>query len=414
MMPLPTSSAAVMIQPAHATVPALRACHAALALRAGALTRWLRGRAAPRAGAAVLAVLAGLFMPPAHAEHVRDLASIQGVRSNPLIGYGLVVGLDGSGDQTTQTPFTVQSLATMLTQLGITLPAATISQMQMRNVAAVMVTAVLPSFAQPGQAMDVTVSSLGNAKSLRGGTLLMTPLKGADGLTYAVAQGNVLVGGAGAASGGSKVQINHLAAGRVPDGATVERAIPTPFQQGDRILLELHESDFAAAGAMTDAINAKLGAGTASARDGRVIEVKVPPQANDRVRFVGELEAVDVAMLEPAAHVVINARTGSIVMNRTVTLEPAAVAHGNLSVTITSTPVVSQPGPLSGGQTTVTEKTDITLKQEGGTLMKLPAATNLADLVKALNALGANPGDLVAILQALKASGALRAELEVI
>jgi flagellar P-ring protein precursor FlgI len=405
MMPLPTSSVAVMVQPAHATVPAVRA---------GAAARWLRRRAAPRAGAAVLAVLAGLFMPPAHAEHVRDLASIQGVRSNPLIGYGLVVGLDGSGDQTTQTPFTVQSLATMLTQLGITLPAATISQMQMRNVAAVMVTAVLPSFAQPGQAMDVTVSSLGNAKSLRGGTLLMTPLKGADGLTYAVAQGNVLVGGAGAASGGSKVQINHLAAGRVPDGATVERAIPTPFQQGDRILLELHESDFAAAGAMTDAINAKLGAGTASARDGRVIEVKVPPLANDRVRFVGELEAVDVAMLEPAAHVVINARTGSIVMNRTVTLEPAAVAHGNLSVTITATPVVSQPGPLSGGQTTVTEKTDITLKQEGGTLMKLPAATNLADLVKALNALGANPGDLVAILQALKASGALRAELEVI
>jgi flagellar P-ring protein precursor FlgI len=414
MMLLPTSSIAARVRPAHATVPALRACRAALAVCAGTAARWLWRRAAPRAGAATLAVLAGLFMLPAHAEHVRDLASIQGVRSNPLIGYGLVVGLDGSGDQTTQTPFTVQSLATMLTQLGITLPAATISQMQMRNVAAVMVTAVLPSFAQPGQAMDVTVSSLGNAKSLRGGTLLMTPLKGADGLTYAVAQGNVLVGGAGAASGGSKVQINHLAAGRVPDGATVERAIPTPFQQGDRILLELHESDFAAAGAMTDAINAKLGAGTASARDGRVIEVKVPPLANDRVRFVGELEAVDVAMLEPAAHVVINARTGSIVMNRTVTLEPAAVAHGNLSVTITATPVVSQPGPLSGGQTTVTEKTDITLKQEGGTLMKLPAATNLADLVKALNALGANPGDLVAILQALKASGALRAELEVI
>jgi flagellar P-ring protein precursor FlgI len=364
--------------------------------------------------AAALAVLASLPLGAAHAEHIRDLASIQGVRSNPLIGYGLVVGLDGSGDQTTQTPFTVQSLATMLTQLGITLPAATISQMQMRNVAAVMVTAVLPSFAQPGQAMDVTVSSLGNAKSLRGGTLLMTPLKGADGLTYAVAQGNVLVGGAGASAGGSKVQINHLAAGRVPDGATVERAIPTPFQQGDRILLELHESDFAAAGAMTDAINAKLGPGTASARDGRVIEVKVPPLANDRVRFVGQLEDVDVAMLEPAAHVVINARTGSIVMNRTVTLEPAAVAHGNLSVTITSTPVVSQPGPLSSGQTTVTEKTDITVKQEGGTLMKLPAATSLADLVKALNALGANPGDLVAILQALKASGALRAELEVI
>ncbi len=366
------------------------------------------------AAAALVLALAGTWPMAARAEHVRDLASIQGVRSNPLIGYGLVVGLDGSGDQTTQTPFTVQSLATMLTQLGITLPAATISQMQMRNVAAVMVTAVLPSFAQPGQAFDVTVSSLGNAKSIRGGTLLMTPLKGADGLTYAVAQGNVLVGGAGASQGGSKVQINHLAAGRIPDGATVERAIPTPFQTGDRIQLELHDSSFAAAGAVVDAINAQLGEGTAAARDGRVIDVRVPPLANDRVRFVGQLEGVNVTLLDPAARVVINARTGSIVMNRTVTLEPAAVAHGNLSVTITSTPVVSQPGPLSGGQTTVTERTDITVKQEGGTLMRLPAATSLADLVKALNALGANPGDLVAILQALKASGALRAELEVI
>jgi len=361
--------------------------------------------------AALLLLLVALAAP-ARAEHVRDLAAIQGVRSNALIGYGLVVGLDGSGDQTTQTPFTVQSLETMLTQLGITLPQGT--NPQLRNVAAVMVTAVLPPFAQPGQALDVTVSSLGNAKSLRGGTLLMTPLKGADGLTYAVAQGNVLVGGAGASAGGSKVQINHLAAGRVPDGATVERAIPTGFQLGSSILLELHNSDFATAGAVTDAINAKLGEGTASARDGRVIEVKVPPGANERVRFVGELENVDVALDDPVARVVINARTGSIVMNRTVTLQAAAVAHGNLSVTISSTPVVSQPGPLSSGQTTVTEKTDITVKQEGGTLMKLPAATNLADVVKALNALGANPGDLVAILQALKASGALRAELEVI
>jgi len=359
-----------------------------------------------------LAVLGLAWCPAARAEHVRDLAAIQGVRDNPLIGYGLVVGLDGSGDQTTQTPFTVQSLQTMLTQLGITLPPGT--NPQLRNVAAVMVTAVLPPFAQPGQPLDVTVSSMGNAKSLRGGTLLMTPLKGADGLVYALAQGNVLVGGAGASQGGSKVQVNHLAAGRVPEGAIVERGIPTPFQQGDHIRLELNTSDFATAGAMTDAINAKLGENTASARDGRVIEVKVPASANDRVRFVGELENIEVAVQEPAARVVINARTGSIVMNRTVTLEPAAVAHGNLSVTITSTPVVSQPGPMSGGTTQVTEKTDITVHQDGGSLMQMPAATNLADLVKALNALGANPGDLVAILQALKASGALRAELEVI
>jgi len=359
--------------------------------------------------ALVLAVLAGA---PAHCEKLRNLASIQGVRANPLIGYGLVVGLDGSGDQTTQTPFTVQSLETMLTQLGITLPAG--SNPQLRNVAAVMVTANLPPFAQPGQPLDVTVSSLGNAKSLRGGTLLMTPLKGADGLTYAVAQGNVLVGGAGASQGGSKVQVNHLAAGRVPDGALVERAVPTPFQQGDHIQLELSSSDFSTAGAVTDSINAALGEGTAQARDGRVIQVKAPSDSNARVRFLAELENVDVRQVEPVARVVINARTGSIVMNRTVTLEPAAVAHGNLSVTISSTPVVSQPGPLSSGQTTVTERTDIQIRQDGGSILRLPSAANLADVVKALNALGANPGDLVAILQALKSSGALRADLEVI
>jgi flagellar P-ring protein precursor FlgI len=359
-----------------------------------------------------LSLVAALAPLPAGAEAVKDLAVVQGVRSNPLIGYGLVVGLDSSGDQTTQTPFTVQSLQTMLQQLGITLPAGT--NLMLSNVAAVMVTATLPPFSQPGQAIDVTVSSMGNAKSLRGGTLLMTPLKGADGMTYAVAQGNVLVGGAGASKGGSKVQINQLAAGRIPDGGTVERGVPSPFLQGDRIHLELNTSDFSMAGAMTDAINAKVGDGTAMARDGRVIEVKVPATPNERVKFMAELENIDVTGAEPPALVVINARTGSIVINRTVTLQPAAVAHGNLSVTITSTPVVSQPGPMSGGQTVVTEKTDIAVHQDGGSLQKLPAAANLADLVKALNALGANPGDLVAILQALKASGALRAELEVI
>jgi len=372
----------------------------------GRFRRWIAHRCAP------ILLLTACCLLPAHAEHLRDLVAIQGVRTNPLIGYGLVVGLDGTGDQTTQTPFTIQTLQTMLQQLGITLPAGT--NPQLRNVAAVMVTAVLPPFAQPGQPVDVTVSSMGNAKSLKGGTLLMTPLKGADALTYAVAQGNILVGGAGASAGGSKVQINHLAAGRVPDGAIVERAIPTPFQLSDQIRLELNTSDFATAGAVADAINATMGDGTATARDGRVIDVKAPPLPNARVRFVADLEDIDITISEPAARVVINARTGSIVMNRTVTLEPAAVAHGNLSVTITSTPMVSQPGPLSGGQTTVTQKTDISIKQDGGTLMKMPAATNLADLVKALNSLGANPGDLVAILQALKASGALRAEVEVI
>jgi flagellar P-ring protein precursor FlgI len=358
-----------------------------------------------------LALELGLIAP-AQAERIRDLATVQGVRGNQLIGYGLVVGLDGSGDQTTQTPFTVQSLQSMLTQLGITLPPGT--NPQLKNVAAVMVTAGLPSFARPGQQLDVTVSSLGNARSLRGGTLLMTPLKGADGQIYAVAQGNVLVGGAGAAQGGSKVQINHLAAGRVPDGATVERAVASPFLQGETISLELNSTDFSTAQAVTDAVNTELGEGTAHALDGRVIDVKAPTDPDRRVRFMAQLENLQVASIEPTARVIVNARTGSIAINRTVSLEPAAIAHGNLSVTITSTPVVSQPGPLSGGQTTVTERTDIQLKQDGGVLMKLPSAANLADLVKALNSLGANPADLVAILQALKAAGALRADLEVI
>jgi len=368
-----------------------------------------RGR---RAWPALALACALSMIAPAQAERIRDLVTVKGVRGNQLIGYGLVVGLDGSGDQTTQTPFTVQSLQSMLTQLGITLPPGT--NPQLKNVAAVMVTAELPSFARPGQQLDVTVSSLGNARSLRGGTLLMTPLKGVDGQIYAVAQGNVLVAGAGAAQGGSKVQINHLAAGRVPDGATVERAVASPFLQGESISLELNSTDFSTAQAVTDAINTDLGEGTAHALDGRVIDVKAPSDPDRRVRFMAQLENLQVAQIEPTARVIVNARTGSIAMNRTVSLEPAAVAHGNLSVTITSTPVVSQPAPLSGGQTTVTEKTDIQLKQDGGVLMKLPAAANLADLVKALNSLGANPADLVAILQALKAAGALRADLEVI
>jgi flagellar P-ring protein precursor FlgI len=376
---------------------------AARACGRGAVLPWLQAAAC---------ALALLFAAAAQAERIKDLATIQGVRPNQLIGYGLVVGLDGSGDQTTQTPFTVQSLQAMLTQLGINLPPGT--SLQLKNVAAVMVTAVLPPFAQPGQQVDVTVSSLGNAKSLRGGTLLMTPLKGADGQIYAVAQGNVLVGGAGAAQGGSKVQINHLSAGRVPGGATVERAVATPFLLSDRIRLELTTTDFSTAGAVTEAINGKFGAATAQALDGRVIEVRAPAAPNDRVRFIAELENIDVPQAAPPARVIINARTGSIVMNRTVLLEPAAIAHGNLSVTISSQPVISQPAPLAQGQTVVTERADIQIKQDGGGLMKIDGGANLADVVKALNALGANAQDLLAILQALKAAGALRAELEVI
>jgi flagellar P-ring protein precursor FlgI len=277
-----------------------------------------------------------------------------------------------------------------------------------------MVTATLPPFAQPGQQVDVTVSSLGNARSLRGGTLLMTPLKGADGAIYAVAQGNVLVGGAGAAAAGARVQINHLSAGRVPNGATVERAVATPFLLSDRIRLELNATDFSTSSRVADAINRRFGTEAALPVDGRVIEVQAPAAPAERVRFMADLENIEVETLPPPARVIVNARTGSIVMNRTVTLEQAAVAHGNLSVIITVEPVIAQPPPLSPGRTVVAERADIQIRQEGGALMPLAPGANLADVVKALNALGANPADLLAILQALKAAGALKAELEVI
>ncbi len=357
-------------------------------------------------------LLALLLAMPAHAERLKDLASIGGVRENQLIGYGLVVGLDGSGDQTTQTPFTVQSIINMLGNLGVTIPPGT--SLQLKNVAAVMVTASLPSFARQGQRIDVTVSSLGNAKSLRGGTLLMAPLKGADGQVYAIAQGNVVVGGVGAEAGGSSVTVNHLSVGRVPAGASVERTVPMPVGEGELVNFELNTSDFATAQRMVDAINAATAPGTARALDARRIEVHAPQDPNARVAFLGRLENLEVTPAQGAAKVIVNARTGSVVMNQAVTLDNCAVAHGNLSVTISTEPVVSQPGALSGGQTVVTERSQIDIKQEGGALLNLPRGANLAEVVKALNAIGAKPGDLIAILQAMKAAGALRAELEII
>jgi len=362
--------------------------------------------------AIILAIVSGLFATPAQATRIKEVAAVQGVRSNQLVGYGLVIGLDGTGDQTTQAPFTTQGLQSMLQQLGVTLPAGT--TMQLKNVAAVIVTASLPAFAQPGQAIDIDVSSVANAKSLRGGTLVATPLKGADGQVYAIAQGNLIVGGAGAAAGGSKVTINHLSAGRIPEGATVERAVPTPLSQGDSLELDLNSADFATARAVANAINANKGAGVARALDGRVIKVRAPTDSNARVDFLADLENLDINLSAPAAKIVMNARTGSIVMNQAVTLAPCAVAHGSLSVTINSNPQVSQPAPNSGGQTVVTDKTDIAISSQSGSLVNMPAGTKLADVVKALNALGATPQDLLAILQAMKASGALTADIEVI
>jgi flagellar P-ring protein precursor FlgI len=380
-----------------------------LAVVLSVLGRW--GRAVGRGVAVGLLLLAGA-LTAAQAARIKEVASVQGVRPNQLVGYGLVVGLDGTGDQTTQTPFTTQSMNAMLQQLGVTVPAGT--AMQLKNVAAVLVTATLPPFAQPGQQIDVTVSSLGNAKSLRGGTLVATPLRGADNQIYALAQGNLAVGGAGAAAGGAKVQVNHLLAGRIPGGATVERAVASPLAQGDVLQLDLNSNDFATARDVARAINKRFGDGCAQAVDGRVVRVRMPATPDERVAFMADIENLPLDLPTPAAKVIVNARTGSVVMNQAVTLGPCAVAHGNLSVTINSTPQVSQPAPLSGGQTTVTERTDIRMQQDGGSLITLPAGTKLTDVVKALNSLGATPADLLTILQAIKAAGALNAELEVI
>ena len=358
---------------------------------------------------ASLALLASL----AHAERIKDLASIQGVRQNQLVGYGLVVGLDGTGDMTMQTPFTTQSLTSMLQQLGVNMPSTATATLMLKNVAAVMVTASLPPFSRPGQTLDVTVSSMGNAKSLKGGTLLLTPLKGADGQVYAMAQGNLLVGGAGASGGGSSVQVNHLSVGLISAGATVERAVASPLGQGGYISLELNSMDFTTASRVVDAINSRFLSGTASALDGRVIRVRAPADPDERVSFLGQLEDLDVDPARAPAKVILNARTGSIVMNQSVTIENCAVAHGNLSVVVSSTPSVSQPGAFSGGRTAVTDQSSIDIKSEKGSLVTLKGAS-LGEVVKALNAVGATPQDMLAILQAMKAAGTLKADLEVI
>ena len=350
---------------------------------------------------------------PAQAARIKEVASLQGVLPNQLTVFGLVFGLDGTGDQATQAPYTPQAFAAFLQQSGIVLPPGV--TMQPKNLAAVVVTADLPAFAQPGQRIDVNVSSAGNAKSLRGGMLLATALRGADGQIYALAQGNLIVGGAGAAAGGSKVQINHLAAGRVPEGATVERAVPTMLSNNGMLQLDLQSNDFATARAVARSINEVKGDGVAQAIDGRVVRVRMPTRSNDHVAFLADIENLEVRLERPAARVVINARTGSVVMNDAVSLNSCAVAHGALTVTVNSTPVISQPTAFSQGGTTVkAEKVDIAITQQGGALMQLPAGAKLADVVRALNTLGASPQDLLAILQALKSAGALNAELEVI
>jgi len=356
--------------------------------------------------AALLLTVSGL----AQAERVKDLASIAGVRSNQLIGYGLVVGLDGSGDKT---KFTGQSLRNFLVEMGINIPPGT--DPKSKNVAAVSVHADLPPFVKPGQTIDVTVSSLGDAKSLRGGSLLMTPLKGADGNIYAMAQGNLVVGGFGADAGdGSRVTVNIPSAGRVPNGATVERAVKNAFNVGDHLVLNLHRPDFTTASRLTDAINHTLGKGTANSVDASSIRVNAPRDPSQRVPFLSLVENLELSPGEAPARVVVNSRSGTVVIGQHVRVTPAAVTHGNLSVTISANPEVSQPNPLSQGQTVVTPNYDIEISEEDSRMFVFDPGVSLDEIVRAVNQVGAAPGDLVAILEALKQAGALRAELVVI
>ena len=349
----------------------------------------------------------------AQAERVKDLASVAGVRGNQLIGYGLVVGLDGTGDQTSQAPFTVQSIRNMLAKFGVTIPANV--NPQLKNVAAVTVRADLPAFSKPGQTIDITVDSIGNATSLRGGSLLMTPLRGIDGEVYAIGQGSLVVSGFGVSGkDGSRIALNVPSSGRVPNGATVEREVPTNFATEPYVVLNLNTPDFTTAARLTDGINKLLGADTARAMDAVSVRVQAPTDPSQRIAYLSTLEAIEVEPGDAPARVIVNSRTGTVVIGSAVRVTQAAVAHGSLSVTITERADVSQPNPLSSGDTVVTARSDIKVEQPQARMFVFNAGVNLDEIVRAVNQVGAAPGDLVAILEALKEAGALRAELIVI
>jgi flagellar P-ring protein precursor FlgI len=369
-----------------------------------------RGRA--RAGALCCALL-GLTCVPAGADRIKDIATVGGVRSNQLVGYGLVVGLDGTGDQTTQAPFTIQSIENMLQRFGVTIPPNT--NPQLKNVAAVTVTADLPPFAKPGQTLDVTVGTIGNASSLRGGDLIMTPLRGADGQIYAMAQGSVIVSGFGVnGKDGSRISLNVPSSGRIPNGASVEREVPVHFSADPHLMINLNTPDFTTAAHVAAAINKTFGADTAEALDAVSIKVVAPVNPNQRISYLASLEVVDVDPGEAPARVIVNARTGTVVISSHVKVMAAAVAHGSLSVTITEHQDVSQPAPFSQGQTVVTPRSSIDVQQADARMFVFQAGVNLDEIVRAVNQVGAAPGDLVAILEALREAGALRAELIVI
>ncbi|HYL70558.1 MAG TPA: flagellar basal body P-ring protein FlgI [Candidatus Dormibacteraeota bacterium] len=350
---------------------------------------------------------------PAHAERIKDLATVGGVRSNQLVGYGLVVGLDGTGDQTTQAPFTIQSIINMLVKFGVTIPPN--ANPQLKNVAAVTVTADLPPFVKPGQTIDITVASIGNAGSLRGGNLIMTPLRGIDGQVYAMAQGSVIVSGFGVnGKDGSRISLNVPSSGRVPNGASVEKVVPVQFAGDPHLVLNLNTPDFTTAARVATAIDRTLGNGTAEALDAVSIRVTAPADSNQRIAYLATLEAIELEPGEAPARVIVNSRTGTVVISSHVRVMSAAVAHGSLSVTITERQDVSQPNPLSLGQTVVTPHSTVDAQQADARMFVFQAGVNLDEIVRAVNQVGAAPGDLVAILEALKQAGALRAELVVI
>jgi len=344
------------------------------------------------------------------ADRIKDLSSVQGVRNNQLVGYGLVVGLSGTGDRA---PFTNQTFRNMMEQFGITIPQG--EDPRLRNVAAVSVHATLPPFSKPGQEIDVTVSSIGNADSLRGGSLLLTPLRGPDGQTYAVAQGNLVVSGFGAeGQDGSSISVNVQSAGRIPSGAIVERGVENTFSQGDYLTFNLHRPDFTTAKRMAGVINDLLGPDAAYAVDAASVRVTAPRDPNQRVSFISVLENLDVTPGEESAKVIINSRTGTIVVGKHVRVEPVAITHGNLTVTIDNQLNVSQPEPLSEGETVVVPDTDIEIDEGDNRMFLFGPTVTLNDIVNAVNEVGAAPGDLMAILEALKSAGALKAELIVI
>ncbi len=376
-------------------------------------------RSATFAGRGILFALAlcltlGALPAPVRAERIKDIASVSGVRANQLVGYGLVVGLDGTGDQTTQAPFTIQSITNMLAKFGITIPSN--ANPQLKNVAAVTVTAELPPFTKTGQTIDVTVASIGNAASLRGGDLLMTPLRGVDGQVYAFAQGSLVVSGFGVAGkDGSRISLNVPSSGRVPNGATVEKEVPIKFANDPHLILNLNTPDFTTASRTATAINKLLGEGTADALDAVSIRVAAPVESNQRIAYLATLEAIEIEPGEAAARVIINSRTGTVVISSHVKVMAAAVAHGSLSVTITERQDVSQPNSFTQGTTaTVTPRSTIDVQQADARMFVFQAGVNLDEIVRAVNQVGAAPGDLVAILEALKEAGALRAELIVI